>query len=146
MARIQEKIELGDKINVRTMPGKEDTVISRLPSGRVVLFDKNSQYFNLLAPGQSVECHVIYIQENFIIVDPISEPEEISKAKKKEFIRIPESPEIYVEDIVEELEKLVEKVSGNAKVIPRALLKIIRLEQKVVRLEQLMIRILIDEA
>jgi len=145
MARIQ-RLVLGDKINVQTMRGREDTVIGRLLDGRVVLFDQKSQFFNLLAPGQSVECHIIFIQENYVIVNPISEPEEISEAEEIEFVHIPELPEVYVDDIVEELEKLIEKVSGNAKVIPRALLKVIRLEQKVIRLEQIIIRILLGES
>jgi len=145
MARIKELV-LGDKITIQTVRGKDDTVISRLPDGRVVLFDKKSQFFNLLAPDQSVECHVIFIHENYVIMNPISEPEEIIEAEEIEFVYTSEIPEIYVDDIVEELEKLIEKVSGNAKVIPRALLKVIRMEQKVIRLEQLVIRILLDEA
>jgi len=145
MARIQ-RLVLGDKINVQTMRGRGDTVIGRLLDGRVVLFDQKSQFFNLLAPSQSVECHIIFIKENFIIVNPISEPKEISESEEIEFVHIPEIPEVYVDDIVEELEKLIEKVSGNAKVIPRALLKLIRMEQKVIRLEQIIIRILLGEA
>ena len=130
MARIQ-KLILGDKINVQTVRGKDDTVIGRMPDGLVVLFDKKSQYFNLLAPGQSVECHVIYIQENYVIVNPISEPEKISESEEIEFVHI---PEVYVDDIVEELEKMIETLSGNAKVIPRALLKVIRLEKLIIRI------------
>lgn len=118
MARIQ-KLVLGDKITVQTMSGRGDTVIGHLPDGRVVLFDQKSQYFNLLAPGQSVECHIIFVHENYVIVNPISKPEEI------EVVYIP--TEVYVDDIIGELEKLIEQVSGNAKVIPRALLKIIRI-------------------
>jgi len=135
MARIQEKLFLGDKITVQTMRGRGTTVIGRLTDGRVVLFDQNSQYFNLLVPGQSVEGHISHIQENYVILTPISEPEEM------EFVN---APEVYVDDIteelenvddiVEELEELIEKVSGNAEVIPRALLKVIRLEQLIIRI------------
>ena len=119
MASVSEKLVLGNKITVRVMAGRADQVISRLPTGLVVLFDQNSQYFDLLAPGQEVECHIIYIQENYIIVSPISEPVEI------EIVHIPDP----MEDIIEDLEKLIENVSGNAKVIPKALLRIIRLQQ-----------------
>ncbi len=101
------------------MAGRGNQVISRLSTGLVVLFDQNSPYFDLLAPGQEVECHIIYIQENYIIVSPISEPVEI------EIVHIPDP----MEDIIEDLEKLIENVSGNAKVIPKALLRIIRLQQ-----------------
>jgi len=126
----QRPLFLGQKITVNTIRGREDTIISHLPDGRVVLFDQKSQYFNLLAPSQSVEGHIIHIQKNFIIVNPISEPIEI------EFIR---PPEVEAEDIIADLEELIKKVSGNAEVIPKALLHIIRLQK-------LMIKILKGEA
>ncbi len=120
MSSVSQKLVLGNKITVRVMQGRADQVISRLPNGLVVLFDQNSPYFDLLAPGQEVECHIIYIQENYIIVSPISEPVKI------EIVHIPGVP---VDDVIEDLEKLIGKVSGNAKVIPKALLRIIRLQQ-----------------
>lgn len=125
MSRFQEKLVLGNKITVETIPGRDDQIIGRLPDGRVILFDQKSPYFNSLTPGKSVECHIIYIQENYIIASPISEPEEL------ETVHI---PEVYVDDIIEDLEKLVEDVSGNAEVIPKALLKIIRLDQLIIRI------------
>ncbi len=120
MSSVSDKLVLGNKITVRVMQGRADQVISRLPNGLVVLFDQNSPYFDLLAPGQEVECHIIYIQENYVIVSPISEPVEI------EIVHVSGVP---VDDVIEELEKLIGKVSGNAKVIPMALLRIIRLQQ-----------------
>ena len=120
MASPSEELVLGNKITVRVMEGRGDQVISKLQNGLVVLFDQKSPYFDLLALGQEVECHIIYIHENYIIVSPISEPEEI------EVVHIPEVP---VDDKIEDLEKLIENVSGNAKVIPKALLMIIRLQQ-----------------
>ena len=119
MASVSEELVLGNKITVRVMAGRGNQVISRLTTGLVVLFDQNSPYFDLLAPGQEVECHIIYIQENYIIVSPISEPVEI------EIVHIADP----MDDIIEDLEKLIENVSGNAKVIPKALLRIIRLQQ-----------------
>jgi len=97
---------LGEKIIVNTIRGRGDTVIGRLLDGRVVLFDQKSQYFNLLAPSQSIEGHVIHVQENFVIVSPISEP------KKIEFVHL---PEVEAEDIIADLEELIKKVSGNAR-------------------------------
>ena len=120
MSSVSEKLGLGNKITVRVMAGRADQVISRLPTGLVVLFDQNSPYFDMLAPGQEVECHIIYIRENYIIVSPISEPVEI------EVVHIPSVP---VDDVIEDLEKLIKNVSGNAKVIPMALLRLIRLQQ-----------------
>ncbi len=130
MSSVSEKLVLGNKITVRVMAGRADQVISRMPTGLVVLFDQNSPYFDLLAPGQDVECHIIYIQENYVIVSPISEPVEI------EVVHI---PGVAVDDVIEDLEELIENVSGNAKVIPTALLRIIRLQQ-------LQLKILLGEA
>ena len=122
---LERPLFLGQKIIVNTTSGRDDTVISHLQDGRVVLFDQKSQYFNLLAPGQSVEGHVILIKENYIIVNPISEPKEI------ELVYI---PEIEVVDIIEDLEKLIKNVSGNAEVIPKALLRIIRIQQLIIKI------------
>jgi len=130
MSSVSEKLGLGNKITVRVMAGRADQVISRLPTGLVVLFDQNSPYFDMLAPGLEVECHIIYIQENYIIVSPISEPVEI------EVVHIPSIP---VDDVIKDLEKLIKNVSGNAKVIPMALLRLIRLQQ-------LQLKILMGEA
>ncbi|GAH60744.1 unnamed protein product [marine sediment metagenome] len=134
MAGIQEKLVLGDKITVHTVRGRDDTVIGRLSDGRVVLFDQKSTFFNLLAPGQSVECHVIFIKENYVIVNPISEPVIVDPTSEPEEIEIVHLPEVEVDDIVEDLEKLIEKVSGNAQVIPKALLRIIQLDQLIIKI------------
>jgi len=107
------------------MAGRGDQVISRLPTGLVVLFDQNSQYFDMLAPGQEVECHIIHIQENFIIVSPMGPPVEL------EFVHI---PDVTVDDVIADLEKLIKEVPKNAKVIPRALLRVLRLEQLIIRI------------
>ena len=125
MASVSAKLVLGNKITVQVMAGRADQVISRLPNGLVVLFDQNSPYFDLLAPGQSVECHIIYIRENYVIVSPISEPVEM------EIVHL---PQVQTDDIIEDLEKLIEKVEGNAEVIPRALLRIIQLQQLMIKI------------
>jgi len=125
MAENLEVLGLGDRITVHTIPGRANTVISRLQDGRIILFDQNSQYFSLLAPGQIVECHVVNVKENYVIVSPISIPEEIP---------ISSIPELEVDDVVEELEKLIKGVSKNAKVIPRALLRVIRLEHLIIKI------------
>ena len=101
-------VYLGDRITVQTFRGFKGNIIGRLPDGLVVLFDQNSQYFDLLAPGQSVEGHIVNVQENYVIMSPISEPEEIE---------ISYVPELEVDDIVGELEKLIEGISGNAEII-----------------------------
>jgi len=125
MSSVSEKLVLGNKITVRVMAGRADQVISRLPTGLVVLFDQNSQFFDLLAPGQEVECHIIYIQENYIIASPISEPVEIEVAYVAD---------IPVDDVIADLEGMIEKVSGNAQIVSKALLRIIRLQQLQLRI------------
>ncbi len=125
MKSARATLDVGDEITVQTMRGRDNTVIGRLPDGIIILFDKKSPYFNLLAPGQSVQGRVVYIHESFVIVDPISEPEEI------EVVQI---PEVEVDDIIKDLEKLIKNVSGNAEVIPRALLRLIQLEQLIIKI------------
>lgn len=136
-----QKLVLGEKITVRTEPGREGKAISRLSDGRVILFDQKSPYSDKLAPGQSVEGQVIIISENYVIVKPIREP-EIVKAE-------PAQEETYPDEIIEELEKLtggnlnkviedldkmIGRVPKNAKTIPRALIHIIRLQQLIIRI------------
>lgn len=125
MAENLEDLGLGDRITVHTIHGRGGTVISRLQDGRIILFDQNSQYFDLIAPGQIVECHIVNVKENYVIVSPISEPGEIE---------ISYFPELEADGIVEDLEKLIESVSGNAEIIPRALLRVIRLEQLIIKI------------
>jgi len=124
MAEFQ-KLNLGDKITVRTLPGRDGTIISRLLDGRVVLFDQKSEYFDKLAAGQSVEGQVIVISESYVILNPTREPEESI---------IVHYPEVDVDSIVGELEELVENMSGNAEIIPKALLHVIRLQQLTIRI------------
>jgi len=125
-----QKLRLGDKITVRIVPGRDGKPIGRLSDGCIILFNQDNPYFSMLAPGQSVECKVIVISEKYVIVDPIREPEGavIVHYQKEDF------PEVDVDDIIKDLEKLIEDVSGNAEVIPKALLRMIRLQQLTIKL------------
>lgn len=125
-----QKLDLGEKLTVRTLPGRGGKPIGRLPDGCVILFDQKSPYFDMLAPGQSVESHVIAMHQNYVIVCPMHEPEEAV------IVHYPEDefPEVDVDDIVKDLEKMIKKVSGNAEVIPKALLRIIRLQQLIIKI------------
>ena len=137
---------MGKVFRLRTFIGEKGNVVCRLQDGRIVLF--TAPYDELMEPDQVVDVRVVNIQHNYIIVEPTNEPpaREEQEIEEIESTYIPEVPEVYVDDIVEELEKMIEKLSGNAKVIPRAILKLIRLEQRVIRLEQLIVKILLDEA
>ncbi|MCK4582723.1 hypothetical protein KAU18_05350, partial [Candidatus Bathyarchaeota archaeon] len=110
-----QQLRLGDKITVRIMPGRDGKPIGRLSDGCIILFNQDNPYFKMLAPGQSVECHVTVISEKYIIVNPISTPEAAV------IVHYPEEdfPDIDVDDIVKDLEKMIKKLSkksGNAKV------------------------------
>jgi len=152
-----QELFLGQKINVQTMPGREGKAIGRLSDGRVILFDQASPHYDVLAPGQSVEGHVIVISENYVIVSPIREPERVddkpilivSPVREPEIVEAEPVPEVYMDDIIEELEKLagkdfdetigdlenlIRRVPKNAKTIPRALIHIIRLERLIIKI------------
>ena len=124
----EQKLTLGEILTVRTVPGREGKPIARLPDGRVVLFDKNSEYYDKLDANMNVEGHVIVISENYVIINPTKEPEVVEPVMYTHY------PEIVVDDIVEELEELIESVSGNAEVIPKALLRVLQLQQLIVRI------------
>lgn len=134
------KLGLGEKITVQTEPGRENKPIGHLPDGRVILFDQKSQYYNALAPGQSVEGHVIVISENYIIVSPIRDPKvaEAEPAQEACPDEIVEELEKLVgedfDEIIVDLENLVRKVSKNAKIIPRALIHVIRLQHLIIKI------------
>jgi len=128
-----QKLRLGEKLTVRTLPGRDGNTIGRLQDGCIILFDQDNPYVRMLAPGQSVECQIIVISEKYIIVKPLSEP------KRADIVHYPEEdfPEVDVDDIVKDLEKMVKKLSkksGNAKVIPQALLHVIRLQQLIINI------------
>ena len=140
MDKIQQELFLGQKIKVQTVSGREGQAIGRLSDGRVILFDQNSQYYDTLAPGQSVECHVINIHEKYIIVSPVRDPEIVVDEP---------IPEVYMDDIREDLEilggkdfdeiivdleNLIRRVPKNAKIIPRALIHVIRLERLIIKI------------
>ena len=121
-----QTLVLGEQLTVRTVPGREGKPIARLPDGRVVLFDRNNEFFEMLDSSQSVEGRVIVISESYVILAPSKAPEPLEE------VGLVYYKEIDMDDIVEDLEKLVEKVSGNAEVIPRALLRILQLNQLII--------------
>ena len=122
------KLTLGELLTVRTVPGREGKPIARMDDGRIVLFDQKSEYFDMLVPGMTVEGHVIVLTESYLIIAPTKKPEAVEPVVYVHY------PEIDVADIVTELEEMIESVSGNAEVIPKALLRILRLEQLILRI------------
>ncbi len=64
------QLRLGDKITVRTLPGRDGKPIGRLSDGCIILFNQDNPYFSMLSPGQSVECHVTVISEKIHHSEP----------------------------------------------------------------------------
>ena len=134
-----QNLSLGENITVRIVPGRDGKPIGRLSDGCIILFNQDSPYFNMLTPGQSVEGRVIVLNENYVIVDPVRAPEGAV------IVHYPEEdlPEVDVDDIVKELERMMKKAkSKNAAIVPKALLRIIQLAQHQIQLQQLTIKIL----
>ena len=68
----KDVVNLGDRIKVQTIRGVKGNVIGRLSDGRAVLFDRANPYTRILAPDRSVDCRVIRVHPNYVIVDPIN--------------------------------------------------------------------------
>ena len=127
---IQDKIEIGEKIKVKTMRGREDQIISRLDDGRVILFAATSGHSSQLKPDQDVEGIIVSIKENYIIIDPvIPEEPEIEEIEEIEY-----EDEAELESVIKDLKKMMKKASGNASLVPKALLQIINHQRFIVQL------------
>lgn len=72
--RRREEVSVGEVLTVRTFEGKDGGVIGRLQDGRVILFNKDSAFFDQLSSRQVVEAKVSYVARNYVIVDPLSPP------------------------------------------------------------------------
>ena len=125
------EVYLGDRIKVRTMLGDRGNVIGQLPDGRAILFSRESPYRDLIGIGQEVDCHVVHIAHNYVIVEPISEPTPISEVVSREDEPPQEAapredaPPRVDEHLIENLEMIAEE-SGWDATVARALLHIIR--------------------
>ena len=98
--RHKQPVYVGDRVKIRTIRGVKGNIIGRMPDGRTIIFDQHSPYYNMLGPGQLVECKVTRVSQRYVLVDPISEPEffegegkpisktEIDKARLLENLRI----------------------------------------------------------
>ena len=126
----ERKYFLGEILTVRTIPGREGKPIARMEDGRIVLFDQDSEYYNMLIPGMTVEGRIKVMSESYMIIAPTKKPEVGEPVVYVHY------PEIDVSDIQDELKELVKTVKGNAKIIPRALLRILRLQQLTLRILQ----------
>lgn len=70
-----EEVSLGDEFTVLVIKGKGDSIISRMKDGRVILFNRENPIFTDLKPGTMVHGRVIFVAQNYIIMDPLTPPE-----------------------------------------------------------------------
>ena len=130
-------VGLGDEIQVITLLGRNGNVVSRLPDGRLILFGKNNPYVNVLRETQLVNCHVVFVHDKYVIVEPISAPSPIQDSEQFVTDEIQEEPplETLHEDpsLMEELETVSEQGYGDTAKIAKALLQVIRLQHHLIR-------------
>jgi len=77
-----DDVSLGDEFTVLVLRGKGDSIISRMNDGRVILFNRESPIFTDLKPGTVVHARVIFVAQNYVIMDPLTPPESGSEAVK----------------------------------------------------------------
>jgi hypothetical protein len=70
-----DDVSLGDEFTVLVLRGKGDSIISRMRDGRVILFNRESLLFADLEPGTIVNARVIFVAQNYVIMDPLTPPE-----------------------------------------------------------------------
>jgi hypothetical protein len=130
-------VNLGEEILVRTFLGKDRNIVGRLPDGRIILFGKDNPYLNYLRENQTVNCHVVYVHEKYIIAEPIGDPSSLSDSDQVFTDEVQEeSPlEEFLEEpsLIEELERVSEQGYGDMAIIAKALLQIIRLQNHIIR-------------
>jgi len=130
-------VNLGEEIQVRTLLGRDKNIVGRLPDGRVILFGKDNPYLHLLRENQTVDCHVVFIHENYIIVEPTGDPsplpdsEQVVEDEVQEELSLEEFPEEPA--LIDELERISVQGYGDTAIIAKALLQIIRLQHHIIR-------------
>ncbi len=130
-------VNLGEEIQIRTLLGRDSSIVGRLPDGRIILFGKDNPYLNLLRENQTVNCHVVYVHEKYIIAEPIGDPSPLPDSEQVFTDEVQEeSPlEEFLEEpsLIEELEKVSKQGYGDMAIIAKALLQIIRLQNHIIR-------------
>ncbi len=130
-------VNLGDEIQVRTLLGRDSNIVGRLSDGRVILFGRDNPYLHLLRENQTVNCHVVYVHEKYIIAEPIGDPSPLPDSEQVFTDEVQEeSPlEEFLEEpsLIEELERVSKQGYGDMVIIAKALLQVIRLQNHIIR-------------
>ncbi|MFQ6054180.1 MAG: hypothetical protein ACE5OO_08155 [Candidatus Bathyarchaeia archaeon] len=77
-----DEVSIGDEFSVLVIKGKGDSIISRMKDGRVILFNRENPIFADLKPGTVVHGRVIFVAQNYIIMDPLTPPDSGVEAIK----------------------------------------------------------------
>lgn len=105
-----DEVRVGKVLTVRTFEGKDGGIIGRLPDGRVVLFNKESVYHDMLGSGQAVEVRVVRATRTYVIVDPLSPPKTGVDALKASLKVLTESKDWEHAVIAEALLHLIQRM------------------------------------
>jgi hypothetical protein len=113
MYNVEQKpddVSLGDEMSVLVLKGKGESIISRMRDGRVILFNRENPIFDDLSPGAMVHSKVSFIAQNYIIVDPMSPPEEGIEAIKLGLDMVAESENWEMALLSKAVAYLIEKM------------------------------------
>ena len=105
-----DEVSLGDEFTVLILKGKGDSIISRMKDGRVILFNRESPMFGDLMPGAVVNGRVIFVAQNYIIMDPLTPPEYGVEAIKMGLKMVAESENWELAVISQALEYILNQL------------------------------------
>ena len=93
-------VNLGEEIQVKTLLGRDSNIVGRLSDGRIILFGRDNPYLHLLRENQTVNCHVVFVHEKYIIAESIGDPSSL-----------PDSEQVFTDEVQEEssLEEFLEE-------------------------------------
>ena len=111
--RILEEVSIGEVMRVRTFMGREGNVVGRLPDGRIILFNKESPYLDLIEPGEIVEAKVAYVAKNYIIVDPLAPPKTGLEGLKESLRELMGMEDWEMAVLAKALLYIIEKLEGE---------------------------------
>jgi len=105
-----DDVSLGDEFTVLVLRGKGDSIISRMKDGRVILFNRESPLFADLEPGTIVHARVIFVAQNYVIMDPLTSPESGLESVKMGLTMVVDSENWEMSILARALLYLVEQI------------------------------------
>jgi len=80
---VNQKIEVGNQLEVRAIEGRDGRTISRAPDGRAILFDNADPRSALIKVGDIVNVRVLRVANNYLIVRKVEDVKSRSKKETK---------------------------------------------------------------